>query len=199
MDRKHESALLSGSLIPTAAPLNTVNAGQAADIARQGVLRVICKSTRFAGTGFLYGSGAVLTAAHVVAGCSATDLLLLDSDGRRFGVSKIDSDEARDLALLVPSPAISGLALPIAEPSVPDLGSQVTTWGFPGGYDGLVPLLSVGYFSGVQDFRAKGGTTTVRRWVVNAAFNGGNSGGPLISVEAGRVIGVVSSEARTSA
>jgi S1-C subfamily serine protease len=34
----------------------------------------------------------------------------------------------------------------------------------------------------------------VRKWVVNAAFNGGNSGGPLIHIETGNVMGVVSSK-----
>ena len=34
----------------------------------------------------------------------------------------------------------------------------------------------------------------VIRWVVNAAFNSGNSGGPLILIETGEVIGVVSSK-----
>lgn len=34
----------------------------------------------------------------------------------------------------------------------------------------------------------------VKRWVVNAAFNRGNSGGPLLLIETGKVIGVVSSK-----
>jgi len=53
--------------------------------------------------------------------------------------------------------------------------------------------LSVGYLSGIQEFQTPSGTT-IHRWVVNAAFNGGNSGGPLLSVEEGHVIGVVSSK-----
>jgi len=77
--------------------------------------------------------------------------------------------------------------------SAPALGAQVSTWGYPGGYDGLLPLLSVGYFAGIQEF-ADPPRPNVRRWVINAAFNGGNSGGPVLSVEDGRVIGVVSSK-----
>ena len=34
----------------------------------------------------------------------------------------------------------------------------------------------------------------IRQWVVNAAFNRGNSGGPVVLIETGEVIGVVSSK-----
>ena len=36
--------------------------------------------------------------------------------------------------------------------------------------------------------------TTINRWCVNAASNSGNSGGPLLDIENGEVIGVVSSK-----
>lgn len=180
-------------LLPTSAPLTTDSAGKQADAAKHGVLRVVCRSTGLGGTGFLHNSGAVLTAAHVVAGCQPKDLLLLTSSGQSFGVSNVVADGAKDLALLRPVPALPGSPLTISSIAVPVIGAQVTTWGFPGGYDGLAPLLSVGYLSGVQEFPTASGTT-VHRWVVNAAFNGGNSGGPLLSVEDGRVIGVVSSK-----
>jgi S1-C subfamily serine protease len=52
----------------------------------------------------------------------------------------------------------------------------------------------VGYLAGVQDFDVETPSRATRRWVINAAFNGGNSGGPVLSVEDGKVIGVVSSK-----
>jgi hypothetical protein len=57
----------------------------------------------------------------------------------------------------------------------------------------LAPLLSVGYLSGIEAYQLQPGII-VRKWVVNAAFNGGNSGGPLIQIETGEVFGVVSSK-----
>lgn len=72
-------------------------------------------------------------------------------------------------------------------------GSQVTTWGYPEGYRSNFPLLSVGYLSG-EDYVPAPSGKPIKRWVVNGAFNRGNSGGPLINIESGKVIGVVSSK-----
>lgn len=69
----------------------------------------------------------------------------------------------------------------------------MTTWGFPEGYSGRIPLLSVGYLSGFEAYRSTS-WGVLRKWVVNAAFNRGNSGGPLLNIETGEVIGVVSSK-----
>ena len=54
-------------------------------------------------------------------------------------------------------------------------------------------MLSVGYLAGIDAYQIRPGTI-VRKWIVNAAFNGGNSGGPLIQIETGEVFGVVSSK-----
>jgi S1-C subfamily serine protease len=145
------------------------------------------------GTGFLHRSGIVLTAAHVVKGCTAREVVLLNAAGQDFAIASIDADDALDLALLKPSAAIPGQALSIAPVSPPEIGMQVATWGYPGGYSGLAPLLSVGYLAGTQEFK-EGNNPAVLRWVVNAAFNGGNSGGPVLSLEDGSIIGVVSSK-----
>ena len=179
--------------LPTSAQVTTDIAGKAASSVRQGVLRVICKATNMGGTGFLHRSGNVLTAAHVVKGCSAQDVALVTISGQVFAISSIDADDVVDLALLKPIGTIPGQALSIAPVSPPEIGMQVATWGYPGGYSGLAPLLSVGYLAGTQEFK-DGSNPAVLRWVVNAAFNGGNSGGPVLSLENGSIIGVVDSK-----
>jgi hypothetical protein len=56
-------------------------------------------------------------------------------------------------------------------------------------YDGISPLLSVGYVSGYREDTSKG--KAVKHIVVNGAFNHGNSGGPLLISHDNEVIGVV--------
>jgi S1-C subfamily serine protease len=179
--------------ISIGAPLQTDSAGETAEVAQQGVTRVICRTTSFGGTGFLHKSGVVITAAHVIAGCTLPDLVIVTASGLQIGVASASADDVKDIAILRPTLTVPGSPLTIASVSEPRLGTQVITWGYPGGYDGPYPLLSVGYFAGVQDFNVWG-DRKIRRWVINAAFNGGNSGGPLLSVENGQVIGLVTSK-----
>ncbi|MGE5306720.1 MAG: S1 family peptidase [Alphaproteobacteria bacterium] len=179
--------------IPTSAPVTTDIAGKAAAAVRQGVLRVLCRPTSFGGTGFLHKSGNIITAAHVVKNCKVPDLILITPGGQGFPVANVQADDTLDLALLRPASTVTGQPLSIAPATPLVVGMQVATWGYPGGYDGLAPLLSVGYVAGIQDFRDASGVT-VQRWVVNAAFNGGNSGGPVLSLESGGIVGVVSSK-----
>jgi hypothetical protein len=111
-----------------------------------------------------------------------------------FSVKAIKRDDLLDLAILSTEPKLeTGRALPVSTNILFAIGSKVSTWGFPSGYGGNMPLLSVGYLAGVGPVKNEFGVTPPQ-WVVNGAFNLGNSGGPVISTEDGSVIGVVSSK-----
>jgi S1-C subfamily serine protease len=179
--------------IPVAAPMTSNLAGHSAEIAVPSVFRIICPTKQRGGTGFLHKSGKVITAAHVVSECETADITILGVSGKKVHITNIVSDDDLDLALLTPSEKLSGISLPIATNDKFHIGVQVSTWGFPAGYKGLRPLLSSGYLSGIDNQRSSSGKL-IPRWVVNAAFNGGNSGGPLLELENGTVIGVVSSK-----
>lgn len=181
----------AGATIPLAAPLNSDSSGQTGAIAAQSVFRIICQSTNSAGTGFLHMSGKVLTAEHVIRGCLNPIALL--SNTTQIPLKVIATDQDKDIALLELATPLAAPAFPISDLSNFTIGTQVVTWGYPNGYNAYPPMLSVGYLSGSQGVKADSGDI-VGRFVVNAAFNSGNSGGPLIHVETGKVIGIVSSK-----
>lgn len=183
----------SGYGLPISTPLTTDAAGKAAPSVAPAVVRVECANPPSAGTGFVHRSGFIVTAAHVVGPCNAGDVRLIGADAKPFGALRVEVDASRDLALIKADKNLKS-SLRVAG-SVAELryGELVTTWGFPGGYLGLGPLLSVGYIAGLAPAPAPDGKLRPRVHV-NAAFNSGNSGGPLVRVEDGVVVGVVVSK-----
>ena len=177
--------------IPVTAPIDTDSAGRLGDIATHAVIRLLCLDRSEVGTGFLHKSGNLITADHVVRGC--TNLQMVTSNATLAPVTIIATDQDHDLALVKPNLPINAQPLEISQTNDIKIGTQVSTWGFPGGYNGLLPMLSVGYLAGIDAYQISPGKI-IRKWVVNAAFNGGNSGGPLIHIETGAVFGVVSSK-----
>jgi S1-C subfamily serine protease len=175
------------------APLFSDSAGKTGPQAISSVFRILCPSQGRMGTGFLHKSGWVLTAGHVIKNCEPKDVAVLISNNTRVSIKKIISDDDIDIALLLPEKRLDGKPLLISELKTLTVGSQVSTWGFPSGYNGRLPILSVGYLSGVDTIKSIN-DKLVQRFVVNAAFNSGNSGGPLLDVETGSVIGIVASK-----
>lgn len=179
--------------IPVTAPMMTDSAGRSGAVATVSVFRIQCLSKKKAGTAFLHKSGKVITAAHIVDGCNAPDIVLIDPSGKNIMIRDLKVDRDRDLAILDPQSKLKADSLPISRETKQTIGMQVSTWGYPLGYNGRAPLISVGYLAGIGDSASAGGKLH-RRWVVNGAFNLGNSGGPLINIEDGTVVGVVSSK-----
>lgn len=178
--------------ISVAAPMTTDLAGSSAESALPSVFRILCPKENSAGTGFLHKSGAVITCYHVISNCAPSDVFLLGLAGRA-DVTNIIQNADKDLALLFLDREIKAPVLALSTNDQNAIGSQISTWGFPSGYGGIAPLLSSGYLSGID--HAKGPTgKRIRRLVVNAAFNSGNSGGPLVDIENNAVIGVVASK-----
>lgn len=151
---------------------------------------IACPDVGF-GSGFLLESGIMVTNSHVVATCTEKNLVGISATNKQVRFSRVIKDVNRDLALLVP---IENLAhgLKLAPGDSPEPGTPVTTWGYPFGYNGTSPLLSVGYVAGFreatsEDSKSKG----VKHIIVNGAFNHGNSGGPLLIAQDNQVIGIV--------
>jgi S1-C subfamily serine protease len=184
--------LLSFAQAPGTVP-TSVNAGLVIDAAGpeqrkslSAIYLIACPNVGF-GSGFLLDTGIVVTNVHVVATCTEQTLVGISTSNKQVKFSHIIRDASRDLALLVPADKLAN-GLKLAVKDSPEAGTTVSTWGYPFGYNGISPLLSVvsaGYREDTQSGK------TVKHIVVNGAFNHGNSGGPLLVSHSNEVIGVV--------
>jgi S1-C subfamily serine protease len=194
------TTVIAEDSLRTQAPMTTDLAGSGGMVAIPSVFRIVCPSKKKSGTGFLHKSGNIITAAHVVDGCTPSEIMIvgikglhIGANGKSNGITKPVIDADLDLAFFAPMDKISTQALPISINDDHTIGAQVSTWGFPEGYNSLAPLLSSGYIAGIDQVQINK-EKRIKRLVINAAFNSGNSGGPLLSIENGMVIGVVVSK-----
>lgn len=140
------------------------------------------------GTGFILDRIGVITCHHVIEGGDPRSLVGTLPDGSRVPFSEVRSDPELDLALLNPSRMLNG-GLSLGKSGSLQIGTPLRTWGHPLGYGGPAPLLSTGYLAGITE--SSGGRGGGGRLIVNAAFNKGNSGGPLFVGDGAEVVGVV--------
>jgi V8-like Glu-specific endopeptidase len=154
---------------------------------RSGVLRInvrTCEGSA-SGTGVMVSPRHVLTVEHVITDASR---ISLERSRNPLGPAEvIGFDEDRDLALLRVEKPIKGYVFRFAK-RTPRLGEEVAALGYPLG----LPLsVTRGTVSGrartIEIDRVK------RRALIqtDAAVNRGNSGGPLLAVKSGEVVGIV--------
>lgn len=157
------------------------------------VFMIVCPTIDSKGSGFLLSNGYIVTNLHVVNGARFDQIYALSSTGERinFGNSYYDSSGKLDLILLKPSVNLEG-GLHLDVSGKINIGESVHTWGYPLGYHGPAPLLSIGCLSGFKE--AKHDDRTFKHFVVNGAFNNGNSGGALFKSGENKVIGIVASK-----
>ncbi len=171
----------------------------------------------FRGTGFVAGQGnLVVTNAHVLpdpipAAGAASSLMVVvrttgGGDGAQMrGASLLGLDRGHDLALLrIDGPPLTPLAL--AEPGVAREGASVAIIGFPiGGALGFTPVTHRGIISSITAIalpapsaqalnaqavnRLRQGSFDI--YQLDATAYPGNSGGPVLDVESGKVVAVI--------
>jgi serine protease Do len=130
-------------------------------------------------------AGAVLTAAHVVAGLSGPVEVEL-ADGRRVTGSIVRSNEAADVALLQ-LPGSGYPAAPVGTSATLQVGGAVFAIGTP-----LQEQFGRSVTKGVVSaLRPKDGRTSIQS---DVSVHAGSSGGPLLD-EHGRVVGLTISGA----
>jgi serine protease Do len=161
---------------------------------RSGVIKITaatCDGTAI-GTGFLLDAHHVATVQHVVNGAFSIGLV---RNGKVVSsASVIGEDAARDLALLRSTETLTGYKLKLAG-RAPSLGEEVVALGFP--LD--LPLtVTRGVVSGMNRTIPIEGVNRRRLVQTDAALNPGNSGGPLISINTGEVVGLVDARSTTA-
>lgn len=194
---KINSAQTGGNMqesIPLATKWLLDVSGESGRAAIKSVFMIVNKKTQSKGTGFLLKTGPIITNEHVIRGCQPSDVYAISPFGEKILFSKISSDVKRDLAILIPKKKLDG-GLLLGPKEDLEVGTVVSTWGFPLGYHGPAPLLSVGYLSGyIARLKDEKSQSYIKHLVVNGAFNPGNSGGPLFRADDNKVIGVVVSK-----
>jgi S1-C subfamily serine protease len=137
------------------------------------------------GTGFVIGPRLVATVEHVVDGASS---IALKQGGKVVAAGTvIGEDQTRDVALVRSSAPLTGTALRLAA-RAPDLGESVAALGFP---LGLPLTVTQGSVSGLDRSVLINGISRRQMLQTDAAVNPGNSGGPLLSLDTGQVVGLV--------
>jgi len=157
------------------------------------VFMVINKTHGKKGTGFLFKKKYIITNTHVVITEDINQVEVISSLGEKLKINKIIKDEKKDLAVIELKEERGDKGLDIDENSEIKPGLMISTWGYPLGYNGPAPLLSVGYIAGFRENKTETSDST-KHIIVNGAFNPGNSGGPLLLSENNKVIGVVVSK-----
>lgn len=164
-----------GSGAGTSEPLAPPTTVPVADVPKEKATGTVKSS----GSGFYFDSTRLLTAAHVIDGCSAVALV----DGTKLEI--LAADTSMDLAVLGGATE-SATWLKLSALEVPKLGEAVTVLGYPF-YNSLDQGLTV-TSGNVSALRGPGGDSD--QVMITAPVQPGNSGGPLMNKK-GSVIGVV--------
>jgi serine protease Do len=158
------------------APLPCVAAGF--DIEEAYASVVVIRTGNNLGSGFAVGENCIVTNAHVVD--SNARIMLQNYDGDVFKAEILLRDTEADIAVLRTEGAFRPLRLDATDET--KIGDDVYAIGAP---DGMAYTVTKGILSAKN--RRFSRTNTYLQ--IDAAINGGNSGGPLLN-DAGEVIGV---------
>ena len=141
-----------------------------------------------AGSGFVIDeAGHILTNYHVIK--DGKELRLTLNDGTQLRARVIGTDPGSDVALLQANiPPEKLVVAPLGSSAAVRVGDQVITIGSP--FYIYRNTMSSGHVSGLRRPYAFSGRTITGMIQSDAAINRGSSGGPLIDLKSGEVIGI---------
>ncbi|SHG24687.1 S1C family serine protease [Ornithinibacillus halophilus] len=138
------------------------------------------------GSGFLYNQkGDIITNAHVIR--DSEIITVRTANARIYPAAVIGIDKKTDIAVIrVPQLAgEKGLEMEREKPS--EIGDEVIALGSPHGFQNTVTL---GIISGTERNFSVEGYDYENAYQISAQITHGNSGGPLLNRESGKVIGI---------
>ena len=143
---------------------------------------------RSLGSGWIYDrEGHVITNQHVVS--DADDVAVTFSNGESYDARVVGTDPSTDIAVIrvLDAPAELLRPLPVGDSTALEVGDAVVAIGSPFGLEGTVTAGIVSALN--RQMQAPNDFTINDSIQTDAAINHGNSGGPLLNMEA-EVVGV---------
>jgi serine protease Do len=171
----------------SAASLVQAMYGEPEEGRQKGQMADFIANGNYTGTGsgfFIAADGWVITNAHVVGDSTDVDVRTADGVIRKATVQRVD--EALDLALLKTAPSSAWLKVSSSDA---DMAADVCTVGFPNAnVQGVEPKYTAGTVSSLSGVR-----DDPNEYQTTVPVQPGNSGGPLVDMKSGAVVGVVCS------
>ncbi len=157
------------------------------------------RSARIVGTGFVVAPGRIATAYHVVKDLPRGSIFLVPADKETFDLQQssaevVASESKHDIALL-DCPSLKNLpALPLHHSLEVNMGEEALVLGFPLSDPTLTATR--GMVAGRSKMKLlETDPALTEMFKLDASINLGNSGGPVIHVASGKVIGVIRAKA----
>ncbi|MUK90246.1 trypsin-like serine protease [Ornithinibacillus sp. L9] len=138
------------------------------------------------GSGFLYNDrGDIITNAHVIQ--DAEIIYVRTANARIYPAAVIGIGEDTDIAVIRVPQLAGESGLPIETDNPTEIGDEVIALGSPHGFQNTVTL---GIISGTERNFSVEGFNYTNAYQISAQITQGNSGGPLLNRETGKVIGI---------
>lgn len=156
--------------------------------AEKNVIQIEGKSdhTTITGSGFLYNEkGDIITNAHVIS--DAEMIYVRTANARIYPAAVVGIGEENDIAVIrVPQLAGQDFSS-VEDDSFAEIGDEVIALGSPHGFQNTVTL---GIISGTERNFTVDGYDYSNVYQISAPITHGNSGGPLINRNTGKIIGI---------
>ncbi len=140
------------------------------------------------GSGAVIGDGRILTCAHCVTDASYIRVRKHNEDSLYHARAEFIDNDA-DLALVrVEDPAFMADVTPMEIGETPRVQDDVLAIGYPIGGEDI--SFTRGIVSRIEDISYSHGWKTLLGIQVDAAINSGNSGGPVLDMNTGKIVGI---------